>query len=299
MSVENETRCGFIALAGRPNVGKSTLLNTLVGSKVSIVTPKVQTTRHRIRGVHTEGDCQWVFVDTPGIHSGAKKALNKHLNRTALASVAEVDLTVLIVEAGRWTEEDQRVLSSLRESGVPLAVVVNKIDLLARKDRLLPYIEEMDQRGDFAFIVPLSARKRDNVERLLSSARPWLPASPFLFPEEQTTDRDERFQVAEAVREKLVMMLHQEIPYAVSVTVDDFQRNRGTLHVRATIWVEREAQKSIVIGQRGAVLKEVGTRARKELEKRFGEKVNLRLWVKVRRDWSRDDRALQTLGYDT
>src|SRR5690625_302943 len=299
MNPDPETCCGFIALAGRPNVGKSTLLNTLVGGKVSIVSPKVQTTRHRIRGVHTESGCQWIFVDTPGIHGGARKALNRHLNRTALVSASDVDLVIQVVEAGRWTDEDQRVLTSLREMDPPLGLAINKVDRFPRKDELLPFIDQMNQSGDFEFIVPLSALKKENVERLLSSTKPWLVAGPFLFPKEQTTDRDERFQVAEAVREKVVMTVRQGLPYAVTVLVDDFQRSESVLRFGATVWVERESQKSIVIGRKGAVLKEVGTRARKELEKRLDTQIHLRLWVEVKRDWSRDEQALQAFGYDT
>lgn len=298
MSDNATTHCGYLALVGRPNVGKSTLLNALTGHKVSIVSPKPQTTRHRILGICTRGTNQWVFVDTPGLHRDAQKALNRHLNRTATTALADVDLILLVVEADRWTDEDQAVLERAQASGTPLALVVNKVDRLAQREQVLPYIEKASQRADFRFVVPMSARKRDNLEVLLEATIPYLPESPLLFPEEQYTDRSERFLAAETIREKLVMALQQELPYALTVSVDDFQHVQGVSHIHATIWVAKASQKAIVIGRGGHVLKSVGERARRELEGRFGEKVFVRLWVKVREGWSDDERAMRSLGFD-
>lgn len=295
---ETDTRCGYLALVGRPNVGKSTLINALVGNKVSIVSPKPQTTRHRILGITTRGPEQWVFVDTPGLHEQAGKALNRQLNRTAAATLTDVDLILLVVEAGRWTDEDRRVLERAQAVATPLALVMNKMDTLASREAVLPYMDKMAGQADFGFMVPLSARGRDNLDALLEASKPYLPRGPLLFPEDDYTDRSARFLAAETVREKLTLTLHQELPYALTVTVDDFQRADNILHIHATIWVARASQKGIVIGRGGRVLKQVGERARRELEKRLEEKINLRLWTKVRESWPDDERALRVLGLD-
>jgi GTP-binding protein Era len=279
-------------------VGKSTLFNALVGRKVSIVSPKPQTTRHRILGIRTEGSRQWVFVDTPGLHGSTGKALNRHLNRTATASLADVDLVLLMVEAHQWTDADDAVLDRIRRAGAPVALILNKVDRLAQREDVLPRIESVSKKADFVFVVPLSARRRENLEALLEASTAYLPEGPLLFPKAQYTDRNERFLAAETVREKLTIALQQELPYALTVSVEDFQRSRGTAHIHATIWVARRSQKAIVIGRGGEVLKKVGQQARRELESRWNEKVFIRLWVKVREGWLDDEKALRSLGFD-
>ncbi len=294
----NPTRAGLVALIGRPNVGKSTLLNALVGEKVSIVTPKPQTTRHRIVGLLTEGDAQIAFVDTPGIHAGAKRALNRLMNKTAVAALEGVDLCLLLVEAGRWTDEDELVLQRARAAGVPLALVVNKIDRIKSRDQLLPYLQGASRRHAFAFVVPLSASRRENLAALLDEVRRRLPEAPFLYDAEQLTDRSQRFLVAELVREKLMRVLQQELPYALTVEIEEYREDNGLLRIGAVIWVEREGHKAIVIGAKGALLKKIGSQVRIELEKRLGQKVFLQLWVKVKEGWADDERALRSLGYE-
>lgn len=296
-------RAGLIALVGRPNVGKSTLLNALVGRKVSIVTHKPQTTRHRIMGVRHEAGHQFVFVDTPGIHLNAKRALNRTLNKSAQAVLDDVDLVVLVVEALRFTEEDDHVLRRLRGRD-NVVLVINKVDQVKDKDALLPFIAGMSERMNFAAVVPLSALKTRNLEPLLDELRARLPESPPLFPEEQLSDRDERFMVAEIVREKLMERLHEELPYSLTVTVDQMTveppkgKGPGLVRIGATMWVEREGQKAIVIGEGGSMLRTIGRMAREELETRFGRKVFLELWVKQREGWADDPRQLRQLGID-
>lgn len=299
-----EFRGGLVGFTGRPNVGKSTLINALVGRKVSIVTHKPQTTRHRIMGVRHEPGFQLVFVDTPGIHLNAKRALNKTLNRSATAILDDVDIVVFVIEALRFTDEDDNVLRQLRgRDNVVLAV--NKVDQVKDKAELLPFLEETAKRMDFAAVVPLSALKARNLEPLLDELRARLPESPPFFPEEQHTDRNEQFQVAEIVREKLMERLHEELPYSLTVTVDQLQHEppqkagqRGLVRIGATVWVERDGQKKIVIGAGGGMLKQVGRMAREELEQRFGRKVFLELRVKTREAWADDPRQLRQLGID-
>lgn len=298
-------RAGLIGLTGRPNVGKSTLLNALVGRKVSIVTHKPQTTRHRIMGVRHEPDAQFVFVDTPGIHLKAKRALNQTLNRAAAAILDDVDVLVFVIEAMRWTEEDENVLRRLRGRD-NVVLVINKVDQVGDKEKLLPFIANVSGKMDFAAVVPLSALKTDNLEPLLQELRLRLPESPPFFPPEQSTDRSEQFMVAEIVREKLMERLHEELPYSLTVTVDHMveeppkegSRGNGLVRIGATVWVEREGQKAIVIGAGGEMLKRIGRAAREELEVRFGRKVFLELWVKLREAWADDPRQLRQLGID-
>lgn len=292
------TRCAFVALVGRPNVGKSTLLNALVGEKISIVTPKPQTTRHRINGIRTEGQTQLVFVDTPGLHRRAGKPLNAAMNRAATASLSDVDVVVLVTEAGRWTDEDEFVLEHLRPLACPVGLVVNKVDRVPQRERLLPEIERLSQRHPFAFVVPLSARRAENVNALLTELNALAPTGPFLYPSDQPTDRSERFLVSETVREKLVLALHDELPYELAVEVERFRRDAGLLRIDAVIWVGKANHKAMVIGRGGRVLKHVGERARRELEARLSQKVFLRLWVKVKEDWYSDERSLRALGLD-
>jgi len=296
--VAAEHRCGFAAIVGRPNVGKSTLLNALLGRKISIVSPKPQTTRHRILGILTRPDAQVIFVDTPGLHAGARRAMNRHMNRAALASLQDADVNVFVVEALRWTDEDQRVLNELVKQDRPIILVLNKADKVFPKERLLPFIEELNRRARFAEVVPLSALKRSNVEQLPATIARYLPESPPHFPEDQVTDRSPEFQAAEIVREKLTLRLRQELPYGITVVIEQFKEEDGRLLVNAVIWVERTGQKAIVIGQGGEQLKEVGRSARIEMSNLFGKPVHLELWVKVKENWSDNDLALKQLGYE-
>lgn len=290
-------RCGFVAIVGRPNVGKSTLLNRIVGQKVSITSHRPQTTRHRILGIKTEGETQYVYVDTPGMHLGATSAINRFMNRAASSALADVDVVLFVVEALRWTDEDQNVATRLADSPVPVMLVVNKVDALKDKGALLPYLEQVAGKGEFAEIVPVSAGTGVGVADLERLVARRLPEGVQYFPEDQITDRSERFLAAELVREKLMRMLRQELPYALTVEIEHFKEHEGVLHVDAVIWVERKGQKAIVIGKGGATLKEVGKQARMEMERMFGSKVFLKLWVKVKEGWADDERVLKSLGY--
>lgn len=294
---DTPTHCGLVAVAGRPNVGKSTLVNALVGEKVSIVTRKPQTTRHRIVGVYTSGVMQIGFVDTPGMHTGQAHALNRVLNHTASSSLSGVDAVLFVVEAGRWTDADEKALLRIAGTGLPIGLVINKIDQCKNRDELLPYVARCGEHHDFAFIVPLSARRRDNLTPLIDELRVYLPAGPFLFPEDEYTDRSLRFMVAETVREKLMMELNQELPYSIAVETESFQQQEEQLAIHALIWVARDSHKAIVIGRGGSRLKRVGRKARLELVERLGIRVDLRLWVKVREDWINDESAVHNLGH--
>ena len=292
-------RCGFAAIVGRPNVGKSTLLNALLGRKISIVSPKPQTTRHRILGILTRPEAQVIFVDTPGLHAGARRAMNRHMNRAALASLQDADVNLFVVEALRWTDEDQRVLDELVKQNRPIILVLNKADKVWPKERLLPFIEELGRRASFAEIVPLSALKGSNIEQLPATIARYLPQSPAHFPEDQLTDRSDQFQAAEIVREKLTLRLRQELPYGLTVVLEQFKEEDGRLLINAVIWVERSGQKAIVIGNGGEQLKEVGRAARLEMVELFKRPVHLELWVKVKENWSDNETALRQLGYET
>jgi GTPase len=291
-------RCGFAAIVGRPNVGKSTLLNTLLGRKLSIVSPKPQTTRHRILGILTQPQAQVIFVDTPGLHSGARRAMNRHMNRAALASLQDADVNLFVVEALRWTDEDQRVLDELVKQNRPVIAVLNKADKVFPKERLLPFIEELNRRAAFVEVVPLSALKHSNTEQLPATIARYLPESPPHFPDNQLTDRSEQFQAAEIVREKLTLRLRQELPYGLTVIIEQFKEEDGRLLINAVIWVERSGQKAIVIGNGGEQLKEVGRAARIEMSELFKRPVHLELWVKVKENWSDNETALRQLGYE-
>ncbi len=290
-------RSGLVALVGRPNVGKSTLLNRLVGQKVSIVTRRAQTTRHRILGVRTSGDYQAVFIDTPGLHKTSKRALNRQMNRAAMGGVADVHVVVMIVEALRWTEEDDWVLSRIASSSTSVILVANKVDRIKPKSLLLPWLQEVQGKADWLGIIPLSARRDVNVDRLVQQVAEHLPAAPPIFPEDQVTDRSLRFLAAEIVREKLMHRLNAEIPHRLAVEIEHFKEAEKNTNIRATIWVESKGQKGIVIGQEGQVLKAVGIAARRELERLTENHVRLDLWVKVKAGWSDDERALQLFGY--
>jgi GTP-binding protein Era len=292
-------RCGFAAIVGRPNVGKSTLLNALLGRKISIVSPKPQTTRHRILGILTRPEAQVIFVDTPGLHAGARRAMNRHMNRAALASLQDADVNLFVVEALRWTEEDQRVLDELVKQNRPIIAVLNKADKVFPKERLLPFIDELNRRASFVEVVPLSALKRSNLEQLPTTIARYLPESPPHFPGDQLTDRSDQFQAAEIVREKLTLRLRQELPYGVTVIIEQFKEEEGRLLINAVIWVERSGQKAIVIGNAGEQLKEIGRAARLEMNELFKRPVHLELWVKVKENWSDNETALRQLGYET
>lgn len=297
MSDHQSGHCGFCAIVGRPNVGKSTLLNRLIGQKLAITSHKPQTTRHSILGVKTTDSAQIVYVDTPGIHKRGDHAMNRYLNRTARSALADVDLVLFVVEALRWTDEDQSVLEAISRLQMPIILVVNKIDTVRNKEALLPYLQEISAKSEFAAVVPLSARKGDNLEPLEAQVVTALPEGDPVFPEDQLTDRSERFFAAELIREQLTRRYAKEIPYALTVEIEKFEEAGNLYRIDALIWVERQGQKNIIIGAKGEALKEVGTQARKEMEKFFDKKVFLQLWVKVKKSWSSDEGALSRLGY--
>ena len=298
---EGAARCGIAALVGRPNVGKSTLMNALLGRKISIVSPRPQTTRTRIHGVLTRPSLQIVFADLPGIHTKQPRAINRFMNRMALSSLADSDVNLFVIEALRWTDEDERALEELRQAGRPILLLINKVDRAHPKDRLLPFIAEISRKAEFAEVVPLSALKRDNIERLPDLIARYLPESPLLYPADQLTDASDRFMAAEIVREKLTRRLQEEVPYGLVVEVEgigEAEDEPGKLVVQAVIWVERTGQKAIVIGKGGELLKEIGTAARLDLKRHFGRPVHLELWVKVREGWSDDENALRKFGFE-
>ena len=291
-------RAGFAALVGRPNVGKSTLLNALVGEKLSIVTSRPQTTRHRVLGMLNRPGVQIAFVDTPGLHLGEKRALNRAMNRTAASALADADLVVFVVEGMRFYEEDEAVLQRIRESGRNSIAVINKVDLIYPKDQLLPFTAELARKHGFLDVVPVSAEKGVNLDRLIDVIAARLPESPELFPPEQRTDRGEDFQISETIREKLTMELVEELPYGIAVEIEKKEELEGRLVIDAVIWVDRAGQKPIVIGAKGSRLKRIGQQAREELNARLGKRLHLNLWVKVREDWADDARALAQLGME-
>jgi GTPase len=298
IAATNNYRCGFAAIVGRPNVGKSTLLNRIIGQKITITSPRPQTTRHKILGIKTSAEGQIIYVDTPGIHRGGKSAINRYMNRTAKSAMNDVDVVVWVIEALRWSEGERDILTGLSQNKAPVILVVNKVDKTEDKKELLPFLLEVAAKREFAAIVPLSARSGDNVQGLEAEVVARLPVSAALFPEDQVTDRSERFLAAELVREKLMRRLGEELPYAVTVQIEEFSEQNGVLRIHAVIWVEKDSQKAIVIGKGGAVLKEIGRRARIGMEQAFGAKVFLKTWVRVKESWSEDERLLRQLGYD-
>ncbi|MBV9619786.1 MAG: GTPase Era [Gammaproteobacteria bacterium] len=292
-------RSGFAALVGRPNVGKSTLLNALIGTKLSIVTPRPQTTRHRILGIHTGATAQIAFVDTPGLHAPGGRALNRLMNRTAAAALADADLVVLVLEAQRWTREDEDALARIRRAQRPAVAAVNKVDRVRPRAKLLPYLAELGGRHPFLEVVPVAALTGDNVAALRSAIATHLPSSPPLFPDGELTDRSLAFRIGEMIREKLTLELNQEVPYGVAVEVERLSEEPdGQLTVEAAIWVDRAGQKPIVIGARGERLKRVGRSARLALNELLGRRLHLNLWVKVRENWADNARALKELGLE-
>lgn len=295
---EQPFRAGFVAVVGRPNTGKSTLVNALVRQKISIVTSKPQTTRHSILGILQQPDAQIIFVDTPGIHSGSRKLINRAMNRTAVASLAGADLALFVVEAARWTAEDEQVVGRLRDEKIPTLLIVNKLDLLKRREDVLPVLLDYQQRGDFVEIVPVSARQGTNLERLVELIRERLPESEALFPMDAVTDRGMEFRVAEVFREKLLDALRDEVPYGLAVEVLALEERDGMFLVDALIWVEKESHRGIVVGRGGSRLKKVSTSARLDLEKIFARRFYVKAHVKVKENWSDNARALRQLGYE-
>lgn len=298
MSSDKTYRAGFIALIGRPNVGKSTLLNQMVGEKVAIVSRKPQTTRHRIVAIRHLPDAQLIFVDTPGLHARTPREMNRYLNRTASSALADVDAIIFMVDGLQWTDDDELALAKARQAGAPLLLVVNKVDRIADKSLLLPHMAKLADKADFAEIIPMSARRGTQLDALEAALLKLMPESPQLFPEEQLTDRSDRFRAAELVREQLMRALGQELPYASTVEIEAMEADGELMRVSAIIWVERPGQKAIVIGKKGQTLKQIGQDARFEMQRLFGCQVYLQLWVKVREGWSDDRRALQSLGYE-
>lgn len=291
-------RCGYVAIVGRPNVGKSTLLNHILGQKLSITSRKPQTTRNNIMGIKTEGAVQTVYVDTPGQHGGHKKAINRYMNQSAQTAMADVDVVVFMVDKLLWTEEDEQIAKRLQDSSCPVILAINKIDQLARKEDLLPHLQILAKKLNAAEIIPLSALKSDNLDRLQSLIASRLPEAPHFFAEEQITDRSMRFLAAEIVREKITRQLGDELPHQVAVEIEEFDERASTTFIGATILVERQGQKQIIVGDKGSRIKLIGQEARIEIERMVDRKVMLKLWVKVKSGWSDDERALRSLGYD-
>ncbi len=298
MAADRPRRCGYVAIVGRPNVGKSTLLNHILGQKISITSRKPQTTRHQVLGIKTQDNYQIIFVDTPGLHMNAGKAINRYMNRAASSAIRDVDLVVFVVDRTAWTEEDDFVLQQIQQAGLPAMLVLNKIDLLADKAELLPHLQMLAAKAEFAAILPVSALRQHNVDALEEQILKLLPESEYFFPEDQITDRSQRFLAAEIVREKIMRQLGDELPYAITVEIEEFVQDGEMLHIAAVIFVERKGQKKILIGDKGSRLRSIGSDARRDMEALFDSKVMLRLWVKVKSGWSDDERALRSLGYD-
>ncbi|MFT4906386.1 MAG: GTP-binding protein Era [Oleispira sp.] len=298
--MENETaeRSGYVAIIGRPNVGKSTLLNFILGQKLSITSRKPQTTRHKIMGIKTENDVQVVYVDTPGMHENHDKALNRYMNKAAQSAVKDVDVIVFMIDRTKWTSEDEMVLKSLQYVKCPVILAVNKVDFLADKEALLPTLQKLDAKGNFAHIVPMSAKTGHNVDRLESIITSFISQGVHLFPEDQITDRSSRFLAAELVREKIMRQLGDELPYSMTVEIEEFRYEDSLLVISAAILIDRQSQKHIIIGEKGSRLKQIGRDARLDMEEMFECKVMLNTWVKVKSGWADSERALKSLGYD-
>lgn len=298
MNDQTNHKSGFVAIVGRPNVGKSTFLNAIVGEKLSITSPKPQTTRWQILGIKTRPTSQIVYIDTPGLHREEKRAMNRYMNRIAASVLPEADVLVFMVDATVWRHEDELVLQRLQTLDKPVILVLNKIDLLTDKAELLPLIDKFKQKYQFAHIVPISALNAENTAHLEEVIATLLPEGPALYPEEQITDKSIRFQIAEIIREKLIRATEEELPYATTVEIEQFQPGEKLTEISAVIWVERQGQKVIIIGKKGARLKKIGMQARRDIENRLGQKVFLRLWIKVKENWTDDDKALRNLGYE-
>lgn len=290
-------RCGLIAIVGRPNVGKSTLMNNILDQKISITSKKPQTTRHRILGIHTEAHEQVVYVDTPGLHKEEKRAINKLMNKAASSALGDVELVLFVVEAMKWHDDDEMVLNKIIRSKKPVVLLINKVDEIKHKEELMPFLQQVSAKHNFEQIIPISAEKGTNVDAIKDLVSDYLPENPFFFPEDHVTDRSSRFMAAEIVREKLMRFMGEELPYSVTVEIEQFKWDEKLWRINALILVEREGQKKMVIGSKGEKLKVIGRDARQDLEKLLDEKVYLELWVKVKSGWADDERALRSLGY--
>jgi len=290
--------CGYVAIVGRPNVGKSTLLNHLSGQKISITSRKPQTTRHNMLGIKTESDTQLIFVDTPGIHSNQPKAINHYMNRAAESAIRDVDVVIFVVDRNVWSEADEKVAEEIFNAKAPVIIAINKLDRLDSKEELLPHIEMLSKQFPSAQLIPVSALQGQQLDELESAIKQHIPEGMHYFPEEQITDKNQRFLTAELVREKITRQLGAEVPYEVAVEIESFKYEGNICHIDALILVEREGQKKIIIGDKGSRLKNIGQQARLDMERLLDCKVMLKLWVKVRRGWSDDDRALRSLGYE-
>ncbi len=291
------SRCGYVAIVGRPNVGKSTLLNHILGQKLAITSRKPQTTRHNMLGIKTEGEVQAVYVDTPGLHKHNDKALNRYMNRSASTALKDVDVVVFVVDRTRWTDEDQMVLEKVQHVQCPILLAVNKADRLEDKSELLPHLEWLASQLPQAEVVPISALHGQNLDTLERLVAEHLPESEHFYPEDQITDRSSRFLAAELIREKIMRQLGAELPYQITVEIEEFKQEGRVLHIHGLILVERDGQKKIIIGDKGERIKRIGQDARKDMETMFDSKVMLNLWVKVKGGWSDDERALRSLGY--
>lgn len=292
-------KSGYVAIIGRPNVGKSTLINRVLGQKLCITSRRPQTTRHRILGIKTTDDSQLIYVDTPGLHIDDKRAMNKYMNRAAASSIDHVDVILFVVDGMNWTDEDEQVLVRLKASAeAPVILVINKMDKLADKEVMLPHIEKLAVQYNYSNVLPISARKGVNLDELEAEIKKLMPEGDLIFPEDQLTDRSSRFLAAELVREKLFRHLGQELPYSITVEIEQFDDEKNLYRIGAVVYVERSGQKAIVIGKGGELLKSVGKDARLEMESLFGKKVFLRLWVKVREGWGDNERMLKNLGYN-
>ncbi|MDS1311790.1 GTPase Era [Marinobacter xiaoshiensis] len=291
-----DSRCGFVAIVGRPNVGKSTLLNHILGQKLSITSRKPQTTRHKVLGIKTEGPVQAIYVDTPGMHVEEPRALNRYMNKAATSALSGVDVVVFVVDQLAWTTADEMVLEKLSKLDCPVILAVNKVDRIEKRESLLPHLDMLSRKRNFAEIIPMSALKETNLEPLEKAVTRFLPESVHFYPDDQITDRSERFMASEMVREKITRQLGAELPYSVAVEIEEFQHDGKTLHISALILVEREGQKKIMIGDKGDRLRSIGQEARADMERMFDCKVMLKLWVKVKRGWADSDRALKSLG---
>jgi GTPase len=292
-------KSGYVAIIGRPNVGKSTLLNDLLGEKVSITSSKPQTTRWQILGIKTVGDAQIIYIDTPGLHHEEKRAMSRYLNRVASSVIPDADVIVFMIEANHWRDEDELVLKKLNKVEKPLILAINKIDLIKTKSELLPFIAKLKEKLlNFAHVIPISALDSENTQLLEEEICKLLPEGPAFFPEDQVTDKSLRFQIAELIREKLIRATKEELPYTTAIEIEQFDEGEKLTEIGAIIWVERPGQRIIIIGKAGAMLKKIGTQARRDIEKLLGRKVFLRLWVKVKEHWTDDERALKSLGYE-
>ncbi|MGP0149783.1 GTPase Era [Pseudomonas oryzihabitans] len=291
------SRCGYVAIVGRPNVGKSTLLNHILGQKLAITSRKPQTTRHNMLGIKTEGEVQTIYVDTPGLHKENQKALNRFMNKTAVTALRDVDVVVFVVDRTRWTDEDQMVLERVRFVKCPVLLAVNKMDRLEDKADMLPHLQWLQEQLPEATLIPISAQHGHNLDALEELVAERLPEGEHFFPEDQITDRSSRFLAAELIREKIMRQLGAELPYQVAVEIEEFKYDNGVLHIHGLILVERDGQKKILIGQAGERIKRIGQEARQDMETLFEAKVMLNLWVKVKGGWSDDERALRSLGY--